>query len=60
MIATAERLRELRRVTQTPVEYPSAQFNAAQSFLAAAVPELLDTVEGLCRVIVADREAVGQ
>ena len=51
MIATAERLRELRVLTRRPVVYPSAEFEASRNALAAAVPELLDTIESLCRVI---------
>ena len=58
MICSAERLHELRRISRTPVEYPSPEFNEAQMFLAAGVPELLDTIEGLCRVIVYERETM--
>lgn len=63
MIVTASRLHALRRVCETPVEYPSADFEASRSYLAAAVPELLDTIESLCRVLgplVEDARGAGQ
>jgi DNA (cytosine-5)-methyltransferase 1 len=58
VITTAARLHDLRRASRTPVAYPSEDFDASRAYLAGAVPELLDTIEILCRVIAAEREGV--
>lgn len=57
MISTAERLKDLRRVSCQPVVYPSDEYDANRAFLAAAVPELLDTIEALCQLALIEREA---
>ena len=51
MLVTPERVAELRTIIRTPVAYPSADFEATRGHLAAAVPDLLDTIDALCRCL---------
>ena len=59
-LCSAERLSELRRITETSAEYPSGEWESLRAALAGAVPELLDHIEAqramLVEVATAARE----